>query len=75
MLLTLAAQKSHRKIEVTTVAALATIPLQKSQGFSLRRPQKNRKPLAILGVEATTAVQVAAATRFRSRSDHRTLSY
>ena len=40
----LAAQKSHRKIAVTTVAAsgLATIPLQKSQGFSLRRPQKNR---------------------------------
>ena len=40
----LAAQKSHRKIAVTTVAAsgLATIPLQKSQGFSLRRPHKNR---------------------------------
>ena len=40
----LAAQKSHRKIAVTTVAAsgLATIPLQKSQGFSLWRPQKNR---------------------------------
>ena len=38
----LAAQKSHRKIAVTTVAAsgLATIPLQKSQGFSLRWPQK-----------------------------------
>ena len=37
----LAAQKLHRKIAVTTVAAsgLATIPLQKSQGFSLRRPQ------------------------------------
>ena len=38
----LAAQKSHRKIAVTTVAArgLATIPLQKSQVSSLRRPQK-----------------------------------
>ena len=40
----LAAQKSHRKIAVTRVAAsgLATIPLQKSQGFSLGRPPKNR---------------------------------
>ena len=39
---TLAAQKSHRKIAVTTVAAsgLATISLQKSQGFSPCRPQK-----------------------------------
>ena len=38
----LAAQKSHRKIAVTTVAAdrLATISLQKSQGFPPRRPQK-----------------------------------
>ena len=38
----LAAQESHRKIAMTTVAAsgLATIPLQKSQGFSLRRSQK-----------------------------------
>ena len=37
---TLAAQKSHRKIAVTTVAAsaaVAAIPLQKSQGFLLRR--------------------------------------
>ena len=41
-LLPLAAQKSHRKIAVTTVAAsgLATISLQKSQGFSPCRPQK-----------------------------------
>ena len=33
-------KKSHRKIAVTTVAAsgLATIPLQKSHGFSLHRP-------------------------------------
>ena len=40
----LAAQKSHRKIAVTTVAAsgLATIPLEKSQGFWIRRPHKNR---------------------------------
>ena len=40
----LEAQKSHRRIAVTTVATtgLATIPLQKSQGYLLRRPQKNR---------------------------------
>ena len=79
---TLAAQKSHRKIAVTTVAAtgLATVPLQKSQGFSLCRPQKNRQPLAIFGVSLKNAgssqrprPQVAAAARFRSRSDHGTL--
>ena len=37
----LAAQTLHRKIAVITVTAsgLATIPLQKSQGFSLRRPK------------------------------------
>ena len=36
------AQKSHRKITATTVAAsgLATIPLQKSQSFSFRWPQR-----------------------------------
>ena len=40
----LAAQKSYRKIAVTTVAesGLATIPLQKPQSFSLRWPPKNR---------------------------------
>ena len=40
--MSLAAQQSHCKIAVTTVAAsvLAPIPLQKSQCFSLRRPQK-----------------------------------
>ena len=40
----LAAQKSHRKIAMITVAAsgLSAIPLQKSQGFSLRWPQKKR---------------------------------
>ena len=41
----LAAQSSHRKIAVTTLASsgLAVIPLQKSQGFLLRWPQKNRE--------------------------------
>ena len=36
-MLTLAAQNTHRTIAVSTVATsgLATIPLQKSQGFSL----------------------------------------
>ena len=40
----LAAQTSHRKITVTTVVAsrLATISLQKSQGFALRRPHKKK---------------------------------
>ena len=41
----LAAQKSHRKIAVTTTVAtsgLASIPLQKSQSFPLRWPQHNR---------------------------------
>ena len=52
-----AAQKSHRKNAVNTVAAsgLASIPLQKSQGFLLRRPLKNRKPLAIFGVSLKIA--------------------
>ena len=67
---TLAAQESHRKIAVTTVAAsgLATIPLQKSQGFSLRRPQKNRQPLAILGVSLKIAATTAASCRSRAIS-------
>ena len=48
---------------MTTVVAsgLATIPLQKSQGFSLRRPQKNRWPLAILGLASESQ---------ENRSDH-----
>ena len=67
------AQKLHRKIAVTTVAAsgLATIPLQKSQGFSLRRQRKNGWPLAIVWVSLKIAgssqrprPQVAAAARF-----------
>ena len=75
-------EKSHRKIAMNTVAAsgLATIPLQKSQGFPLRQPQKYRQPLAILGVSLKIAIssqrpcpQVAAAVRFRGRSDHGTL--
>ena len=56
-------------------------PLQKSQGFSLRRPQKIASPPAIFGVSLRIAgksqrprPQVAAAARFRGRSDHGTLS-
>ena len=61
-------------------SGLATIPLQKSQGSSLRRPHKNRLPLAILGESLKITgssqrpqPQVAAAARFRGRSDHGTL--
>ena len=41
----LAAQRSHREIAITTEAAsgLATIPLQKSQGFSLLSPERWRQ--------------------------------
>ena len=78
----LAAQKSHRKIAVTTVAAsgLATIPLQKSQSFSLRRPQTKSLAasdfwvtLQIAGSSQRPWPQVAAAARFCGRSDHGTL--
>ena len=77
----LAAQKSHRKIAMTTVAAsgLATIPLQKSQGFLFQRPQK--KPLAASNFLLASKSQEARSDhackspqRFRSRSDHGTLS-
>ena len=79
----LAAQKSHRKIAATTVAAsrLAAIPLQKSQGFSLRQPQKKSLAasdfwvtLKIAGSSQRPWPQVAAAARFCGRSDHGTLS-
>ena len=79
----LAAQKSHRKIAVTTVATsgLRTIPLPKSQCFSHRRPQKNRNHYRFLGYLKTAGSsqqpwpQVTAAARFRARSDHGTLSH
>ena len=56
--------KNASQIAVTTVAAsgLATIPLQKSQGFSLRRPQTN-----------SLATSDSWGYPFRTRSDHRTL--
>ena len=68
------------KIAVTTMAAsgLATMPLQKSQDFSLRWPQK--KSLAasdfweIAGSSQPLRPQVAAAARFRGRNDHGTVS-
>ena len=48
----LAAQKLHRKIAVTHGGAsgLATIPLQKSQGFSLRWPQEIASRWRFLGL-------------------------
>ena len=79
----LAAKKSHRKIAVTTVAAsgLATIPLQKSRGFPLRRPQKKSLAasdfvvtLIIAGSWQRPRPQDAAAARFRGRSNHGTQS-
>ena len=53
----LAAQKSHRKIAVTTVAAdrLATISLQKSQGFPPRRPQKKSLAASDFGMQLQLA--------------------
>ena len=78
----LAAQKSHRKIAVTTVAAsgLATIPLQKSQGFSLHRQQKKSLSPAIFGVsnpQHRRKLAMTTATSLRNgaisrRSDHGT---
>ena len=69
----LAAQKSHRKIAMTTVAArgLATIPLQKSQGFSLRRPQTNRQAASDFWGRPQNRKKLAATTAAsrRSRSD------
>ena len=70
LFLVLAAQKSHRKIAVTMVAAsgLATIPLQKSQGFSLRWQQQNRWPLAIFGASLKIAGKLAATAAASRRS-------
>ena len=74
---------AHRKIAVTTVAAgaLATIPLQKSQGFFCFASQKKSLAAAIFGVSLNFTgssqrprPQVAAAARFRGRNDHGTLS-
>ena len=57
----LAAQKSHRKIAVTTVAAdrLATISLQKSQGFPPRRPQKKSLAASDFGMQPQLAFKIA----------------
>ena len=59
----IAAQESHRKLAVTTVAVsgLATIALQKSQVFSLRRPQK-WQTLAIFGGYPQNRRKLAATT-------------
>ena len=61
-------------------SGLANILLQKSQGFSFRRPPKNRWSLAIFGVSPKIAgssqwpwPQVTAAARFRGRNDQGTL--
>ena len=74
----LVSQKSHRRIAVTTVAAsgLATIPLQKSGLFCIAG---RKKKIAIAsdswgypqncGSSQRPWPQVAAAARFRSRSD------
>ena len=78
----LAAESSHRKIAVTTVAAsgLATMPLQESQGCCFAGHKKSLAPsdfgvsLKIAGSSQRPRPQVAATARFRGRSDHRTLS-
>ena len=65
---------------MTTVAAsgLATIPLQKWQGFRFagRNQKRNRYPFLGLASAVTTAASRcsrAAAARFRGRSEHGTL--
>ena len=79
-LVTLAAQNSHPKIAVTTVAAsgLATIPLQKSYGCGFAGHEISQW-LAILGLPSNRSQrprpQVAAAARFCGCSDHGTLRF
>ena len=79
-LLDLAARTSYREIAMTAVAArgLANIPLQKSQGFSLRRLQKtfrcrNRRVFRFAGRKtkiASLAIFGLPSKSKETRSDH-----